>query len=212
MKNLMTSSLVIVALAALPVIVNAQDVRDFTGHQPTEQELIDTLKPKQDTHRTRGIGMAPAAAPAPIPGAPPAPAAKPCQAIAVARSRGIAPVAAPVSDSVAMKVEFPSNSADLTPDAKKSLDALGKALTSSDLSAFCFVVEGHTDGVGSDGLNLKLSERRAQSVVHYLAEHFKIDEGRLQAVGYGKRKPIADNDTEEGRQKNRRVQVANVGT
>jgi len=197
-KVLMLSLVGAAALATLPGSSQAQNVRDFTGHEPTQQEFIDSLKPPPGSgHHTRGIQMAPAAKPE-----------KPeCKALQVARSRGISPV----SDSVAMKVEFAYNSAELSPQATKTLDELGKALTSDDLKAYCFVVEGHTDGKGADDYNLKLSERRAQSVVHYLVDRFKIDEGRLQAVGYGKRKPIASNDTEEGRQKNRRVQVANLG-
>jgi OOP family OmpA-OmpF porin len=197
-KVLMLSLLGAAALAALPRNSQAQNVRDFTGHEPTQQEFIDSLKPQPGTgHHTRGIEMAPAAKPE-----------KPeCKTLQVSRSRGIKPV----SDAVAMKVEFAYNSAELSPQAAKTLDELGKALTSDDLKSYCFVVEGHTDSTGGDAYNLKLSERRAQSVVHYLVDHFKIDEDRLQAVGYGKRKPIASNATEEGRQKNRRVQVANLG-
>jgi OOP family OmpA-OmpF porin len=67
------------------------------------------------------------------------------------------------------------------------------------------VIEGHADDVGTDEYNLKLSERRAQSVVSYLIDNFKITSTRLTAVGYGKSRPIADNSTKEGQQKNRRI-------
>jgi len=66
------------------------------------------------------------------------------------------------------------------------------------------VIEGHTDSKGSEQYNMKLSQRRAESVVKVLAEH-GIDASRLRAVGYGESRPVADNSTEEGRQRNRRV-------
>jgi OmpA-OmpF porin, OOP family len=68
-------------------------------------------------------------------------------------------------------------------------------------------IEGHTDNVGNDDYNQKLSEERAKSVRQYLIDKFDIDGSRLTAVGYGKSKPLASNDTEKGRQINRRVQA-----
>lgn len=68
-------------------------------------------------------------------------------------------------------------------------------------------IEGHTDNVGNDDYNQKLSEKRANSIRQYLIDKFRIDGSRLTAVGYGKSKPVAGNDTEEGRQLNRRVQA-----
>lgn len=67
-------------------------------------------------------------------------------------------------------------------------------------------VEGHTDATGGDEHNLKLSKQRAQSVSTFL-EVQGIDYGRLQAVGYGKGRPVADNETAEGRKRNRRVEI-----
>lgn len=67
------------------------------------------------------------------------------------------------------------------------------------------VIEGHTDNVGKEDYNQKLSESRANSVRQYLIDKFGIDGSRLSAVGYGYSKPIASNDTAEGKQKNRRV-------
>jgi OOP family OmpA-OmpF porin len=66
-------------------------------------------------------------------------------------------------------------------------------------------IEGHTDNVGKEAYNQKLSENRANSVRQYLIDKFGIDGSRMTAVGYGYSKPIATNDTKEGRQKNRRV-------
>ena len=68
------------------------------------------------------------------------------------------------------------------------------------------VVEGHTDSVGSDAYNQGLSERRAKAVVKYLTDSVGVPADKLTAVGYGESRPVATNDTAEGRQKNRRVE------
>jgi OOP family OmpA-OmpF porin len=67
------------------------------------------------------------------------------------------------------------------------------------------VIEGHTDEVGTEEENMKLSQRRAQSVVDYLVSSQGIARSRLSAVGYGETRPIADNRTEEGKRANRRI-------
>jgi len=69
------------------------------------------------------------------------------------------------------------------------------------------VIEGHTDNVGSVQHNLDLSQRRAEAVVTYLVENFGIDRSRLSAKGFGLSRPVADNATDEGRQKNRRIEA-----
>ena len=71
-------------------------------------------------------------------------------------------------------------------------------------------IEGHTDNIASAKYNVKLSQRRAEGVVKMLVEKYGIDKSRLKAKGYGLTKPIADNKTVEGRQKNRRT-MANFG-
>jgi outer membrane protein OmpA-like peptidoglycan-associated protein len=68
-------------------------------------------------------------------------------------------------------------------------------------------VQGHTDNVGAAAYNQSLSEKRAQSVMAWLTEH-KIAAARLTSKGYGDSRPIADNKTDEGRAKNRRVEIA----
>ena len=72
------------------------------------------------------------------------------------------------------------------------------------------VIEGHTDNVDvfhDPNNNIKLSQARADSVRQYLIDKFGIDASRITAIGYGPNRPLADNDTEEGRQKNRRVEA-----
>lgn len=78
---------------------------------------------------------------------------------------------------------------------------------SQDLSV---VIEGHTDGQGEDDYNQELSERRAEAVVDYLVER-GIDRDRLDAVGKGESEPVADNESEAGRQQNRRVVIRGMG-
>ena len=68
------------------------------------------------------------------------------------------------------------------------------------------LIEGHTDIVGSDALNDRLSENRANSVKNYLIQH-GIPANKISTKGYGKRKPIASNDTEFGRSLNRRTEI-----
>jgi outer membrane protein OmpA-like peptidoglycan-associated protein len=67
-------------------------------------------------------------------------------------------------------------------------------------------IEGHTDNRGSDALNEKLSSDRANSVMQYLIDKGGIAAGRLSAQGFGPKRPIADNNLPDGRQKNRRVE------
>jgi len=68
------------------------------------------------------------------------------------------------------------------------------------------LVEGHTDSIGSEAYNLRLSERRANAVADYM-ESQGISSSRITTKGWGKSKPVADNRTKEGRAKNRRVEI-----
>ena len=70
-----------------------------------------------------------------------------------------------------------------------------------------FVIEGHTDSVGSDSNNQKLSDARAASVRDYLTT-IGMDASRLSSIGYGESRPIASNNTKAGRQQNRRVEIS----
>jgi outer membrane protein OmpA-like peptidoglycan-associated protein len=69
------------------------------------------------------------------------------------------------------------------------------------------VVEGHTDSVGTDAYNQRLSERRANAVRDVLVNQHGLDSSRVDAVGYGESRPVADNSTDEGRAINRRVEA-----
>jgi outer membrane protein OmpA-like peptidoglycan-associated protein len=100
---------------------------------------------------------------------------------------------------------FDVGKATLTPDLKTNLAKIAGILTIyKDANV---QVEGHTDNVGSEELNQKLSEKRASNVMEFLINPGGIAASRLSSVGYGFSKPIADNATKEGRQKNRRVDL-----
>lgn len=101
-------------------------------------------------------------------------------------------------------VNFEFDSDTLTADAKTVLDTVAESLVAwPDVNV---EIEGHTDSKGSDAYNLKLSDRRAHSVMAYL-ESKGIAASRMTAKGSGEKQPIADNKTEEGRAKNRRVEL-----
>ena len=114
------------------------------------------------------------------------------------------------SPNVDVQILFAFDSADILPEAKPSLDELGKALTDPKLTGGAFLIAGHTDAKGSDEYNLALSQRRAASVKAFLVETYKVDEGRLSVIGFGeeqlknKEDPLAD--------ENRRVQIVNTGS
>lgn len=100
-------------------------------------------------------------------------------------------------------IYFDFGKATLRDESKVELDRLYDILSRSMIS---IELGGHTDNVGSDENNLKLSQDRVNSVKEYLVKK-GIPADRINAVGYGESQPIASNDTEEGRQKNRRVEV-----
>lgn len=110
--------------------------------------------------------------------------------------------------SINLYVNFEFNSADLTSDARITLDRLGGALSDPKLAEFSFMIAGHTDAVGGDEYNQQLSERRAAAVRDYLISHFHIDGARLTAKGYGKSQLLDPSRPEDG--VNRRVQIINA--
>jgi outer membrane protein OmpA-like peptidoglycan-associated protein len=122
--------------------------------------------------------------------------------------RSVRPVQATRPKAVALAVQFEFGSAQLTPDAKAVLNNLGQALRSPDLSANAFLIEGHTDSVGSEESNQRLSEARAATVKSYLISSFGIPPSRLDAVGRGETQPLDKANPEAG--VNRRVQIVNV--
>ena len=101
-------------------------------------------------------------------------------------------------------VHFEFNKSRLMLDSQTILDKVAESLSNEpDVS---IIIMGHTDSVGSDSYNLTLSQQRAQSVVNYLSTK-GISRSRQQAKGYGESRPVADNNTDEGRERNRRVEL-----
>jgi outer membrane protein OmpA-like peptidoglycan-associated protein len=101
-------------------------------------------------------------------------------------------------------VLFATGRSDLKAGGSNSLDKLVSFL--NEYPDRSVAIEGHTDNVGSDDLNQALSQRRAESVKSYLMQH-GIESRRLTASGIGENRPVADNDSESGRQQNRRVEI-----
>jgi outer membrane protein OmpA-like peptidoglycan-associated protein len=196
-RDWITSSFVILGLVfgtVVPADLQAQErgqFTDFRGRSDyTEEDLANSLfrKTPSDT-RTRGIGPAQPAQPQPAP-----------------------PSASPQRTSISLNVFFEFDSDKILPDYFRDLEKLGNVLTAPEYSVNRVQVEGHTDSIGSDSYNLRLSERRAESVKQYLVQRFQIPSDRLVVRGFGKSQPIASNATPDGRDKNRRVEVVNLGT
>lgn len=101
-------------------------------------------------------------------------------------------------------VKFGFNKSDLSPQAKAALDAFAKQVKAMNKNVF-IEVQGHTDNIGSEKINLKLGQERADNVMRYLNMEQGIPLNRMSAVSYGEYKPIADNKTPAGRAENRRV-------
>jgi outer membrane protein OmpA-like peptidoglycan-associated protein len=102
-------------------------------------------------------------------------------------------------------IYFDTGSDRIRPESTPTLKEIGAML--KDHPELKLTIEGHTDNVGSAGSNQALSEKRAAAVRQFLIDSYQIDGSRLQAKGLGQTKPAASNDTPEGRQSNRRVEL-----
>jgi outer membrane protein OmpA-like peptidoglycan-associated protein len=101
-------------------------------------------------------------------------------------------------------IHFDTGKAAILPDSENILGEIVKLLQQNeDLK---LLVEGHTDNQGNAAANQALSEKRAQAVVAWLTAH-GVQAARLSAKGFGRTKPLTDNGTEDGRAKNRRVEL-----
>jgi len=107
---------------------------------------------------------------------------------------------------VTVYLYFKSGSTELANDfSRTQLAAVGKALAA--LPGARFEIGGHTDALGSDAMNQALSEQRASAIRDQLMAGYGLKAGNILAKGYGEGQPVADNDTEAGRAKNRRVVI-----
>jgi OOP family OmpA-OmpF porin len=105
-----------------------------------------------------------------------------------------------------LRINFDFNNTDIKPEFKLELDKAAEFIRMNSHVPY-ILLAGHTDSIGEDDYNQKLSERRAMAVRQTLINDYGIDGGRLVARGYGEAQPVADNATEEGRYQNRRVEV-----
>ena len=148
-----------------------------------------------------------------VPPAPPAPPAPPVTPPPPPPPAPPAPAPAPVptSEKVTFAADafFDFDKAILKPEAKVKLDDMAAKL--KDVNLEVIVAVGHTDSVGTDEYNQKLSIRRSDAVKAYIISR-GIDAKRVFSEGKGEKQPVADNKTKEGRAKNRRVEIEVVGT
>ena len=206
----------LVAAAALATTAVAQDVNNWrnSSGEVWKNNSGECWRNSSWTPATAAKGcdgaLAPAPAPAPAPAAAPAPA--PAAAPAPAPARPPAPAPAPAAATkvtYAADAFFDFDKAVLKPEGKAKLDDLVNKIKAINLEVIIAV--GHTDSVGSDAYNQKLSVRRAEAVKAYLVTK-GIEKNRVYTEGKGEKQPVADNKTTEGRAKNRRVEIEVVGT
>ena len=152
-----------------------------------------TAAPGCDGALVAPVAAAPAAAPA---AAAPAPAPAPAPAVAS-------------KVTFAADAFFDFDKSVLKPAGKTKLDDLTAKIKDIDLEVIIAV--GHTDSVGSDAYNQKLSMRRSEAVKAYLVSK-GIEKNRVYTEGKGEKQPVASNKTKEGRAQNRRVEIEVVGT
>jgi OOP family OmpA-OmpF porin len=157
----------------------------------------------------------PAAAPTPAPAQPaPPPAAAPAP-LAPPPAAAPAPAPAAKPKPVAEKITFAADvlfdfdKATLKPEGRAKMDELASKVR--DMNLEVVIAIGHTDSIGADEYNQRLSVRRAESVKAYMVSK-GIDANRVYTEGKGEKQPVASNATKDGRQKNRRVEIEVIGT
>jgi len=181
----------------------------FAGDNVSSDQIVRALQPKP---LTRGLSVG-------TPQVDPAKAQemnfvqslrnRKTRSMSMGEREEIAQIAA-TKPKIDLEIHFDFNSADISKESMPSVQALGDALSDPELRGSTFVVAGHTDGVGGDAFNQDLSERRADTIKHYLVNHYHIASGDLVTVGYGKTKLKNAADPNDG--VNRRVQVVNMDT
>ena len=198
----------LIALVALTSVASAQEIQNWRSASGDvwKNSTGQCWRSASWTPATAAPGCDGAIA-APAPAAPVAAKAAPAPAPAPAPA---APAAAAASKvTYAADAFFDFGKSVLKPEGKAKLDDLVSKVKSISLEVVIAV--GHTDAVGSDASNQRLSVARSEAVKAYLVSK-GIDKNRIYTEGKGETSPVADNKTKEGRAKNRRVEIEVVGT
>lgn len=193
----------VVAAAILPMFLAGYGPT-LAAEPLTEEQIINALTPA----KTRSLTLTPAENAA-IRETPLLDSVRnrPAHSLTPGEREQIAALAA-ARPSIDIEINFDFRSTKVSRAAATAVDALGKALSNRDLKGSTFVLAGHTDGKGSLSYNQELSEKRVDTVKHYLVTHFKLPPASLVAVGYGKTK--LKNESNPFGAENRRVQVVNM--
>lgn len=199
---------ILAVLVAVPLAAGAMPALGQSN--PSTSQIIQSLKPSGNLLQgtTRGIRLVSPGASSATASAPSVGSTTPSKRVHAGTQPMAVSAAAP---SVNLHVEFPTDSAELTPQARETLDQLGHALTSQDLASYRFRIEGHTDTVGSSALNQTLSQRRADAVAAYLEHTFAIPASRLETIGRGEEGLAVPTPPQTPEARNRRVEVINLG-
>lgn len=134
-----------------------------------------------------------------------APVVQPVQPAPVVEQSAAKASAAQLCSPTVLNIKFDTNKTAIKPAYQDELAKLGTFL--KDNPSAKGSIEGHTDSVGNKKANMKLSQRRAESVRSYIIKHSAVDASRITAKGFGPTKPIADNKTAAGKAKNRRIEA-----
>ena len=191
------------ALAAGNAFANAgPNLQDSSGHAVKDGSGACVVTSGQVLPECAGT-MTPAA---PRPSSPAAPTAPAAPATPAAPAPAARPAPSSVRQSIVIQADalFDFDKSVVRPDGKKSIDEALDKLRGVDLEMV--IATGHTDSVGSNAYNQKLSERRAAAVKAYLVSK-GIPASKITTIGKGETQPVATNKTAEGRQKNRRVDI-----
>jgi outer membrane protein OmpA-like peptidoglycan-associated protein len=211
-KMLMTRNLAaIVSVVAIGAVLSFGISRALAAEDVSEDQILKALTPAKKP-LTRGLSAGPQTHTDAVEDAAQAKfvssiRGRTTRSLSSSEREEIATIAKD-KPNIDLEITFDYNSASISAKSLPSVQALGRALTNPDLKGSTFVVAGHTDAVGGDAYNQDLSERRADSIKHYLIDNYHIASSDLVTVGYGKTKlkdpghPTAE--------VNRRVQVVNM--
>jgi len=202
-SKLLTGSVAAVALvsgSALAQTVNvATDSQGVPVRDAQGQCVLSSGIPHPDCQPKKE-------APAPQPSAPATPSAPAAPSAPTAPAAAAKPAPASVRQAIVIQADalFDFDKSVVRPDGKKNIDDAMAKLAGVDVEMV--IATGHTDSVGTDAYNQKLSERRAAAVKEYLVSK-GIPASKITTLGKGESQPVATNKTKEGRQKNRRVDI-----